>query len=124
VARAAVRMGRILIDTRGSSPAAMGIVRPYIDDEDAELRAEALAVEGAAHAQMGAFHQAEEILRAALEVERGVRPTTPRPFVLNQLAHALVATGKAGEARQLVRLSLDQDPGQENLWRLLAALGG
>jgi tetratricopeptide (TPR) repeat protein len=122
-ARTAVRIGRLLIEKRAHPVAACACVEPYLHDDDGGLRAEALAVVGAAHAEQGRFAEAEQLLRDALALDRAARPDAPCTFVLNHLAYALVATGKRREARDHALRSFESEPGQDHLLRLLAALG-
>lgn len=88
--------------------------------DDADLAASLDEARGHARFGLGAYAEAALAFRSACEREeaRGA----PRPALLGELAHALVAAGRREEARRAVLRSLELDPSQERMRRLLAAL--
>lgn len=93
-----------------------------VDDlDDADLAAERDEARGHAHFALGAWEESATAFRAAVAHNAQFRGA-PRPALLADLAHALVAAGQREEARAAVLRSLELDPSQERMQRLRAAL--
>lgn len=89
--------------------------------EDAGLEAERDEARGRSHFALGEWEEAASAFRGAVDHDARARGA-PRPYLLGELAHALVAAGRRQEARAAVLRSLELDPSQDGMRRLQAAL--
>ncbi|MBK8596430.1 MAG: hypothetical protein IPP07_08735 [Holophagales bacterium] len=92
---------------------------PVDDAGPAAAREEA---RGTAWFGLSEYDEAAGAFGAALSLEKNALGT-PRPALLGELAHALVAAGRREEARRAVLAALEIDPSLVGMRRLLAALG-
>lgn len=89
--------------------------------DDAELAAEREEARGRAHFGLSEYDEAAGAFGDALTLDEKARGT-PRPALLGELAHALVAVGRREDARRAVLRALEIDPSLVGMRRLLTAL--